>query len=115
LTLRVYGRVDVIRGRHPVLAGQLLRAVISIPANIAEGSGRASRKQFAQFLQIAIGSAREVEYLLQLAVDLGAITSKDHAILEARTDEITRMLIGLRHTVAGQRRPKAKKQDAGDE
>jgi len=106
LTLRVYGIVDVVRGRHPALAAQLLRAAMSVPANIAEGSGRATRKQFSQFLQIAIGSAREVEYFLQLAVDLGAITSKDHAILEARTDEITRMLIGLRKTVSGQRKKK---------
>jgi four helix bundle protein len=78
----------------------MVRAAHGIPANIAEGSGRASGAQFAQFLQIAIGSARELDYLLQLACDLGVITGTDHATLEARTDEVTRMLVGLRKKVA---------------
>ena len=59
--------------RFPGLADQLRRAAFSIPTNIAEGSGRDTPEQFAHFLEIAIGSAREVDYLLLLAADLEAI------------------------------------------
>jgi four helix bundle protein len=83
----------------------MVRAAHSIPTNIAEGSGRASGRQFAQFLQIAIASARELDYFLQLAVDLGAISRSDHAKLEARTDEVTKMLVGLRKAVGSRSYP----------
>jgi four helix bundle protein len=96
LTLRVYAVADALRGRYPDLASQLTRAAQSVPANIAEGSGRASGQQFAHFLQLAVGSARELDYFLRLAADLGALANRDHASLEARTDEVIRMLIGLR-------------------
>ncbi len=99
MTLRIYAYAESVRRRYPALASQLVRAAHGIPANIAEGSGRASRAQFAQFLQVAIGSARELDYFLQLARDLRVITSSDHATLEARADEVTRMLVGLRQTV----------------
>jgi four helix bundle protein len=81
------------------LASQLLRSAQSIPANIAEGSDRSSAAQFANFLQIAIGSARELDYFLGLAKDLHLLDAKEHAILEARTDEVIRMLVGLRSRV----------------
>ena len=85
--------------RFPGLADQLRRAVCSIPANVAEGSGRDTPEQFAHFLEIAIGSAREVDYLLQLAADLEAIARSDHAKLEARNDQVCRMLVALRATI----------------
>jgi four helix bundle protein len=99
LTLRVYHVVEPIRGRYPSLAQQLLRAAHSIPSNIAEGSGRSSGVQFAQFLQIALGSARELDYFLQLAADLGVLPASDHATLEADAAEVTRMLVVLRRRV----------------
>ncbi len=52
------------------LQQQLRRAVIAIPANIAEGHGRRSDGAFARHLDIALGSAAEVDTLLQLAHDL---------------------------------------------
>ena len=85
--------------RFPGLADQLRRAAFSIPTNIAEGSGRDTPEQFAHFLEIAIGSAREVDYLLLLAADLEAIGRSDHAKLEARNDQVCRMLVALRATI----------------
>ena len=52
------------------LTSQLRRADSSIPMNIAEGSGKKSKKDFAHFIQMAIGSSSEVEYQLILAKDL---------------------------------------------
>jgi len=55
------------------LISQTRRACSSIPANIAEGSGRNGDVEFARFLQIAMGSAGELEYHLLLAKDLGLL------------------------------------------
>jgi four helix bundle protein len=85
--------------RFPGLADQLRRAVISVAANIAEGAGRDTPEQFCHFLEIAIASAREVDYLLLLAADLEAIDRATHAKLEARNDEVCRMAVALRATV----------------
>ncbi len=59
------------------LTNQLRRASISIPSNIAEGSSRHSNKDFTRFLQIAIGSAYEIETQLLIASDLNSIKKVD--------------------------------------
>ena len=76
------------------LTSQLRRASASIAANIAEGFGRGGNVELARFLQIAKGSAFEVEYHVLLARDLGLIT-KEHESLEFHIIEIKRMLAAL--------------------
>jgi four helix bundle protein len=101
LTLRVYAATSPFFAReHASLVSQLRRAAASIPSNIAEGSGRVTNAHFALHLQHALASARELDYHLLLARDLSLIASADHATLEARTDEVCKMLVALRRTVA---------------
>ena len=52
------------------LAGQIRRSAVSIPSNIAEGSGRGSDKEFRRFIEIALGSSFELETQLLLANDI---------------------------------------------
>jgi len=77
------------------LTSQIRRAAASIPANIAEGCGRGSDRDFARFLQIAMGSASELEYHLILARDLGFVNAVQHSSLEQATIEVKRMLAGF--------------------
>jgi four helix bundle protein len=66
----------------------------AIATNLAEGSGRA-QADFARSLQIAFGSACEVEYQLLLSRDLGLIATEEHDSLVANVLDIKRMLNGL--------------------
>ena len=77
------------------LTSQFKRAASSIPANIAEGCGRDTNADFARFLQIAFGSASELEYHLLLARDLGFLPVPDYGQLESEVTAIKRMLTGL--------------------
>ncbi len=78
------------------LRGQIRRAAVSIMANIAEGFGRHSEKDFANFLNIAHGSAYEVQSHLYVALDLRYIAKDPFQELHSTLDEISRMLFGLR-------------------
>lgn len=80
----------------PGLKSQLLRAVGSIAANIAEGAGRDTNAQFAHFVTIAIGSANESETHLILARGVGFVSAAIGARLDDELDQIRRMLFGLR-------------------
>lgn len=77
------------------LTSQLRRASASIPANIAEGCGRGGDPELARFVQIAMGSASEVEYHLLLVHDLGFVTSSDYEGLVDSVIEVKRMLASL--------------------
>jgi four helix bundle protein len=77
------------------LTNQIRRASVSIPANIAEGSGRDSGADFLRFLHIAMGSASEVEYFLILASDLGFISQTHYTELRDRLLRTKRMLNAL--------------------
>ena len=74
------------------LTTQLKRAAASIPTNIAEGCGRRSEREFANFLNIAFGSASELEYFLLLCRDLSLLNENRHSNLHSRTEEVKRML-----------------------
>jgi four helix bundle protein len=77
------------------LTSQLRRAAISIASNIAEGCGRSSEGEFAHFLQIAMGSASEVQYDLLLARDLSFLSEPDFQQLDNDVIEVKRMLATL--------------------
>jgi len=74
------------------LTSQLRRAAVSIPTNIAEGYGRTSDIEIARFMDISLGSANEVEYLLCLSADLKYITKDMADILSDKVIEIRKML-----------------------
>lgn len=77
------------------LTSQLRRSATSIGANIAEGCGRRSDGEFTRFLQIARGSASELEFELLLARDLGLIAGSFYDGLEKEVVEVERMLTAL--------------------
>lgn len=77
------------------LITQLKRAVVSIPTNIAEGCGRGTDKDFARFIQMALGSSSEVEYLLLLSYDLSFITNEQFTANSLAVQEIKKMLTAL--------------------
>ena len=81
------------------LTSQLRRAAMSVPSNIAEGSKRKSKADFAHFLNVAEGSSAETEYLAMLARDLGYVTEQVAQPLLDEIEEISRMLWGLRNKV----------------
>jgi four helix bundle protein len=81
------------------LTGQIRRACGSIPANIAEGCGRGSQAELARFLQIARGSASELEYHLLLARDLHLLPPTDYEYLNTALTEVEKMLSSFRDKV----------------
>jgi four helix bundle protein len=101
----------LVRGspRHggAALRKQLGRAADSIAANIAEGCGAASPREFARYLDIAIKSSSETEYHLTLAGDRGLMPAERcHSAIDEAV-QIRRMLFGLRKRVLGEPVPSA--------
>jgi four helix bundle protein len=81
------------------LISQIRRASVSIPANIAEGAGRNTDKDFGRFLDIANGSCFELETLLILAVDLDYLSKSKYDIILKDIEEIQKMIYGLRNKI----------------
>ncbi len=79
------------------LRDQLRRASVSIMANIAEGFGRRSDKEFANFLNMAHGSAAECQSHLYIALDFHYLTQPQFDQLYAAFGECSKMVIGLSH------------------
>jgi four helix bundle protein len=78
------------------ITSQIQRAVISIPTNIAEGSGRGSNKDFSRFLDMAIGSALELETEIILSFDLTFINEQNLNIILPKIQEIQKMLYSFK-------------------
>jgi len=74
------------------LVSQLNRAAVSISSNIAEGASRSTNKDFRRFLEIAIGSAFELESQIILASKLKIVTESEVAELLAALNELQKML-----------------------
>ncbi len=82
------------------LRNQLQRSAVSVPSNIAEGQGRASRRDFHHFLATARGSLFEIETQLIIANNLGYISKADLKRLLADSRTINAMLCGLMESMA---------------
>jgi four helix bundle protein len=87
-------------GRFPAaerfgLTAQMRRAAISVGSNISEGCSRDGNREFIRFLQIALGSAAELEFQAQIASDLGMLTADDTLSLGKQVDTVKGMLIRL--------------------
>lgn len=81
------------------LTSQVQRAAVSMPANIAEGCGRNSNKELSRFIDIAIGSAFELETLLQISFELNYIEELEYNTLMKDFYEIQKMMYGLQQTL----------------
>jgi four helix bundle protein len=97
LTLAVYEATARFANEERYgLTGQICCASASVPASIAEGcgrgSGRGSDSELARCLQIAAGSASELEYHLLLANELDMLNSPEHEHLTKQVTEVKRML-----------------------
>jgi four helix bundle protein len=82
------------------MSSQLIRAAISIPANIAEGNARGSRKDYAHFVSIARGSTAELETLLTLSIETRLAPAAAIEPILASLDDVGRMLNGLRRSLS---------------
>ncbi len=85
------------------LHDQIQRAAVSVMSNIAEGFDRSSRAEFHQFLVIAKGSCAEVRSQLYVAADIGHIGEAEFDQLHAQTEELSKVIGGLRATVQRRR------------
>ena len=84
-----------------LVRGQLVRAIMSVPANIAEGSAKRSDREFARFVRIALGSATESENHLIIASDLQLISNDIFDTLTTRIEDVRKMLTGLEKRLSG--------------
>jgi len=101
LAKAIYAAADSMPKREEYrLTSQMIRAAISIPANIAEGHTRATRKDYAHFVSIARGSTAELETLLLLAESTQLLPGTAAQDLLTATEEIGRMLTRLRERLA---------------
>ncbi|MBN1393503.1 MAG: four helix bundle protein [Pirellulales bacterium] len=94
LTLAIYRSTAQFPDQEKYgLVAQMRRAAASIPTNIAEGCGRESQNELNRYLQIAAGSASEIEYQLLLARDLKYLPLDTYKNLSSEIIEIRRMIL----------------------
>ncbi|MEA2761749.1 MAG: hypothetical protein QOD47_1033 [Gemmatimonadaceae bacterium] len=96
LAIRAHRTAIGIRAsRYAALRSQIIRAAMSIPANIVEGRRQNSERDFVRFLRYSLNSAYELEYHLTLARDIDVIPDAEAKSMLADVVEVTRMLHGL--------------------
>jgi four helix bundle protein len=96
LSLNVYRATKRIRGaENTSLRSQTIRAAMSVPANIVEGNGHKSPRDFIRFLGYSIDSATELEYHLIVARDLDLLSKSDFRALVDQLVEVRKMIHGL--------------------
>ncbi len=96
LVLSVYSATKTFpKDEQFALTSQLRRSAVSVASNIVEGCARGSQADYVRFLDMAFGSAREVEYQLSIAARLGYMTTEIAYELSQRADETTKVLAGL--------------------
>lgn len=96
MMLEAHALAEKIKGvHHASLKNQIVRAAMSVPTNIVEGSGQRSSADYARFLRFSINSASELEYHLIAARDLRALREQQVAKVIEQLIEVRRMLYGL--------------------
>jgi four helix bundle protein len=96
LAVAVYREtVDFPRQEQFGLTSQMRRAAVSVASNIVEGCARSSEAEYLRFLDVAFGSAQELEYQIDLAGCLGFLADEPHKSLEALCTETSKVLGGL--------------------
>ncbi len=96
LTLAVYRATSTFPKTEMFgLTSQIRRAAISVGSNIVEGCARRTEIEYLRFMEIAYGSAREMEYQLSLAFRLGYLDTSSHTDLAERCNKIGRMMNAL--------------------
>jgi four helix bundle protein len=96
LTIAVIEAVEDITGNAgSILRKQIIRSILSVGSNIAEGSSKRSDKEFARFIRISLGSSTESENHLILLKDLTLLDEETFEELNKKLEEVGRMLSGL--------------------
>jgi four helix bundle protein len=99
LALRIYKATDSFPRKEIYgLTNQLRRAALSVPANIVEGYNRSSKRELLRFLDIALGSLAEVEYLIAFSNDIGYLKKEEASSLRNLGEEVDRILRGLQRS-----------------
>lgn len=96
LALNTHRVATGIRGsQYASLRSQMMRSAMSIPANIVEGRGQSSEREFSRFLRYSLNSASELEYHFIVARDIGAVSRSDFLSLLSQLVAVRKMLHGL--------------------
>ena len=96
LALRIHRVAGRVRGsQYASLRSQMVRAAMSVPANIVEGRAQKNERDFIRFLRYSLASSAELEYHVIVARDFQKITEQESASIIADVIEIRKMLHGL--------------------
>ena len=100
LVVDVYRLLDEFpKFEQYALCDQIRRAIVSVPSNLAEGSGRISIKEQLHFYEISYGSLMEAYNQMIIAVDLDYIDKSSLERIQSQIDEVARLLNGLRSSL----------------